>query len=268
MPLHPIAPMHMNHVESHPQYLCSYVVNGQPFWNFGTMIASAPTYPHHGLLKCIYEFESMPSHPLHPCIKINVTYHPWTICSTCHHHRLVVLELGMVTTSVPPALNPPSPKIAKMYTWWCPGPFSHCLLNMLPLTPHHLLTSASELRQCPWTQHPPIAKCIPSRQSRICDPCLLHLCIWIHVLGHPCNCPFNMPPWFPAIVQVDCIKYHAHSPFQSSKLYSKYSSRKSMRIQELWGYKNLDPPGALHHEEHALLHNPSEWMHYAFTVAG
>lgn len=40
------------------------------------------------------------------------------------------------------------------------------------------------------------------------------------------------------------------------------------RIQELRGYKNLDPPGALHHEEHILLHNPSEWMHYAFTVAG
>ena len=46
------------------------------------------------------------------------------------------------------------------------------------------------------------------------------------------------------------------------------------RIQELRGNKNYEvtriwiPSEALHHEEDVILHNPSEWMQYAFTVAG
>lgn len=72
----------------------------------------------------------------------------------------------------------------------------------------------------------PIAICVPSRQSGMREPCLLHLCIWIRVLGHPHNRHFHATVK-PTIMQVDCIKDHAHSPFQSSKLCSRYSSRKS-----------------------------------------
>lgn len=63
MPLHPVAPMHINHVESHPQNVCSYVVNGQPF---GTLEQWLRRHPPTLTIGCWNVYMILnPCHPTH-----------------------------------------------------------------------------------------------------------------------------------------------------------------------------------------------------------